>query len=169
MPHKHYFIGLLLALLIINLPGCGFQLRTAPAWPALLQPVATDSIPQGRDFVLLLRRTLSEQGVTLNGQAVARIVVVDEQHKRQVQSLDNQGRVNVYQLNYEVTLKLDDADGEPLVEAEPYRFQRSYAYDPAQALGNQWQEQQMIKRMRQQAIERFMQRVALSHLAGVAK
>ncbi len=155
--------------LLVNLPGCGFQLRTTPAWPASLQPVATDSIPQGRDFILLLRRTLSEQGVALNGQAAAQIVVVDEQHKRQIQSLDNQGRVSVYQLNYEVILKLNGADGELLIEAEPYRFQRSYAYDPARALGNQWQEQQMIKRMRQQAIERFMQRVALSDPAGAAK
>ncbi len=169
MPHKHHFIGLLLALLIISLQGCGFQLRTAPVWPTSLQPVATDSIPQGRDFVLLLRRTFSEQGVVLTGSAAARVVVINEQHQRQVQSLDSQGRVNVYQLNYEVVLKLDDADGQPLIEAESYRSQRSYAYDPARALGNQWQEQQMIKRMRQQAIERFMQRVALSNLAGAAK
>lgn len=169
MPRKHHVTGLLLALLIINLQGCGFQLRTAPAWPASLQPVATDSIPQGRDFVLLLRRTLQQQGVLLSGHVAARIVVIDEQHKRQIQSLDNLGRVNVYQLNYEVILKLDNADGQPLIEAEPYRSQRSYAYDPARALGNQWQEEQMIKRMRQQAIEHFMQRVALSDLAGVAE
>ncbi len=168
MSRKTYGWWLLLALLLA-LQGCGFQLRSAEAWPPSLQPVATESVPQGRDFVLLLRRTLSEQGVALSGAATARITVLDEQYKRQIQSLDEAGRVSVYQLDYQVTLKLDDAQGAPLIEAKQYRFQRSYAYDPARALGHQWQEEQMVKRMRQQAVERFMRRVALSGLTGNAE
>lgn len=156
----------MLLLLALTLQGCGFKLRTAAAWPASLQPVATDSVPQGRDFILQLRRTLTEQGVVLTGNAAARIVVMDEQYQRQVQSLDEEGRASVYQLSYEVTLKLDSANGEPLITAETYSSQRNYAYDPARALGHQWQETQMVERMRQQAIESFMQQVALGGLAG---
>ncbi len=168
MYRKAYGGWLLLALLLV-LQGCGFQLRSAAVWPPSLQPVATDSVPQGRDFVLLLRRTLSEQGVALDGVAAARIVVLDEQHQRKIQSLDEAGRVSVYQLDYQVTLKLDDGAGKPLIEAQAYQFQRSYAYDPERALGHQWQEEQMIKRMRQQAVEHFMRRVAMGGLSGNAK
>lgn len=164
--YRKAYGGWLLLALSLALQGCGFQLRSAEVWPPSLQPVATDSVPQGRDFVLLLRRALSEQGVVLNGVAAVRITVLAEQYQRQIQSLDEAGRASVYQLDYQVTLKLEGAKGEPLIEAEQYRSQRSYAYDPARALGHQWQEEQMVKRMRQQAIERFMRRVALGDLTG---
>jgi len=150
----------------MSLQGCGFQLRSAPAWPPSLQPVTTETVPQGRDFTQLLRRVLSEQGVQLDGVSASRVVVKDEEYQRSVQSLDVEGRVSEYQVNYQVKVGLNDRAGQALVEIERYSYQRSYAYDPTRALGHEWQQQEMIERMRQQAIEEFMQRVALSELAG---
>ena len=163
-------VQLLLLLVVLSLlSSCGFKLRGAPVWPVALQPVATEAVPQGRDFVQQLRLTLVEQGVSLSGAAAARIVVHDESHKRRVQSLDANGRVNAYQLNYGVTLSLIDASGVELLAAESYRYQRSYAYNANRALGHQWQEQEMLQRMRQQAIDAFMQRVALGQYAGATE
>ncbi len=162
MRFKRYASGLLLVLLIsVLFSGCSFKLRTAAAWPAELQPVATETTPQGRDFMQLLRRTLAEQGVALSGDFKSRIIIKNEQHIRRVQSLDAEGRVNEYQLQYEVTLQLNDHENQPLFDRRKYSSQRSYAYDPSRALGHQWQELEMVERMRQQAIEQFMQQVAL--------
>lgn len=129
--------------------------------------MAIESAPQGRDFVEQLRLSLLEQGVSLSGDAVARIVIQDESSKREVQSLDAEGRANAQQLNYSVTLGLVDAEGHELLTIERYRYQRHYAYDAQHALGHQWQQQELLQRMRQQAIEAFMQRVALGQNRGV--
>lgn len=146
--------------------GCGFQLRSAPAWPLSLQPVATESVPQGRDFVQQLRATFREYGVQLDGPSMSRVLVQNEHYKRSVQSLDLEGRVSEYRLDYQVSIGLNDEAGQPLITVENYHYQRSYAYDPTRALGHQWQLQEMIERMRQQAVEEFMQRVALSDWMG---
>ncbi len=146
------------------LSGCGFKLRTAPTWPEALQPVQVVAEPQSRDFAHLLRRTLAEQGVVLAANAGVQIVVQDERQEQQVQSLDADGRVSEYRLLYDVRLGLK-ASQEEAVPTDRYHYQRSYAYDPSRALGHQWQEQEMVERMRQQAIEEFMQRVALSQAA----
>lgn len=160
-PEARPWIALALALL---LAGCGFQFRDAGQWPASLDAVQVRAAPQARDFALALRRALRDKGATLTEEAAAArlvIEVADASRARRITALSAAGTATEYEVVYEARVSARDSAGGIVLAAQTMQERRSYAYDPARALGLDQQEDRMIQIMERQVAEEVVRRLVM--------
>jgi len=147
--------------LVLLLAACGFQLRgqgPGGAFPYAQAQVAGDG-PVAEQLRQNLRLLDSVQLVSAAQSGVARIDLLGERRERKVGALDNDGRVAEYRLFYILSYRVATPDGEELINTSELRQFRDYTYDENNALGNDAQEQMLLRDMQQAMAQQILRRV----------
>ena len=153
-------VALLLAALVA---GCGWQLRGSYDLPGALVPIAVEAGGVGG----ALRESLRVSGALARATDEApasRVEILEESDSRRVISVDPQGKVDEYELRYEVRWQLTAAgsgDRARRILIAPLTFSanRSYDFDAGSVLSRDEEERILVETMREDLAQRILFRL----------
>lgn len=152
----------LLLLLIGGLTACGFRLRGPLEIPAELGLTHITGIAEFAPLALELRKRLARSGARVvkdEGIAQSTINISNEQYLRRVLTVDAQGRVAEYELNYTFEFTIVTRGGTVLVPLQKIELTRDYRFDPDNILAKDTEEAQIRQDMIGFAVRQAMRRI----------
>jgi LPS-assembly lipoprotein len=153
-----------LLLLLLSLAACGFHLRGSNlkdvtfGFKSLYVKSPSETI-----FVSDLKRVLAQNNIKLTAnsdQADLVLEVVFEQTQKKILSLSGAGRVQEYQLFYNISLRAYDNKQNDWLPADEISLSRILPYDDAQVLAKEQEEILLYNDMRSDAIAQAMRRLS---------
>ncbi len=127
--------------------GCGFQLRGNIDLPSELKQIAVVS-ENYSDLVNNLNQSLSNsdiQVVNKSDKSLYRVKIISEVFNRRQLSINISGRVNEYELIYNVTYQISSPDEKS--KQETLSLYRDYSFDENNIMGNTDREAQIRREM----------------------
>ncbi|HSC78993.1 MAG TPA: LPS assembly lipoprotein LptE [Chitinolyticbacter sp.] len=153
---------LTIVALAFFLAACGFHLRGQG--PGGQFPYSAVYVSGTGPVAAQLRQNLQLLGnvslVAAARSGVAQVDVSNERTDRKVGALNSDGRVSEYRMFYVLTYRIIAPGGEELAGNSELRLFRDYTYDENNALGNEAQEQMLIRDMHQGAAQQILRRTA---------
>jgi LPS-assembly lipoprotein len=167
----------LLAASVLLLSACGFELRGST--PASTLPFATlyidnqlTGIAANSGVAIDLKRRLSRSGATTivddRKAAEAVVQIQNELRDRQILSLNSQGRVREYTLNYRVIFRLTDGAGRELRPSDTVLVQRTLTFNENQVLAKEGEEQSLYRDMQSDMVGQLLRRIGATRHAAAA-
>lgn len=162
----------LLLILTLVLQACGFRLRGAVEMPPELQNTVAEGVAPYSALGESLSRSWRQSDAQLDfgeaAGAAARLVIQHEDVTRRTLSVDSAGRLNEYELRYQVSFTLEDAGGQPLLQNQSISVRRSYQFDPNNALAMDDEEARLERLLVKEAALQMMRRITfqLRHRAA---
>ena len=161
--HHSSFIILLTATLLLS--ACGFQLRGTAALPFSSLYVQAPTTSQ---FATQFRRAVRTGSGTRIAdrpeQAEVILQIMSELQEKQILSLGGGGRVSEYQLRYRVSFRLTDSKNREHIPATEIVLRRDYSYSDDQALAREFDEAQLYRDMRSDAVSQLVRRLQAAKL-----
>jgi LPS-assembly lipoprotein len=152
----------LLLLLTATVSACGFHLRQPVPVPTVLKETRIIGVAEFAPLSLQLKKVLTSAGsnvLAATAKAASTINISNEQYTRRVLSVDAQGRVAEYELNYSFSFNVSDAAGALLVQTQKIELSRDYRFDPNNVLAKDTEEAQIRKDMIDFAVRQLMRRI----------
>lgn len=149
----------LIAVSVLWLAGCGFQLRGAAELPF-------DSIhvPGSGGIALELRRSIRSGSRTAvvddPKQARALLEFTHEVRQKEILSLTAEGRVREFRLLYRVGFRVHDGKGGEFVLPGTLQVARDMTYSDAQLLAKEAEEQALYRDMQHDMVQQILRRLA---------
>ena len=149
--------------------GCGFHLRGSVSQGPPLPPVHIESMgPSAEevDVARSLEQWLRQQDVNVvsSGAGTGWIVVLyPEKRNRRVLSVNSAGKVQEYELHYQLRFEVHDSGDKILLPARVVAVTRQYAFDAEAVLSKAGEEDALWQAMQQEAVQRLglqLQRLA---------
>ena len=137
-------------LLALLLTGCGFHLRGQAQLPPAMAVTYINSEDPRSPFTRALRDALEANRAEVTTEpevATATIEILSEELRRRTLAVGPRGEERDYELRYEVTYALSQADGEQPILKDTISASRNLLYDEANVLGRAEGEQMMIRDM----------------------
>lgn len=135
--------------ILVLLPGCGFKLRGAVEVPDSLQTLYIAGVDEYSAFATELRTALRGSGVSIvdePGQAQAVLRIYNLQRNWRVLTVSGvTGRVNEFELFYNVTYDVQNVAGESIVPKQSVSLLRDLTFDERDVLGKA-NEQAVVER-----------------------
>ncbi|MEF8834040.1 MAG: LPS assembly lipoprotein LptE [Halofilum sp. (in: g-proteobacteria)] len=166
VPVPTYNRARLVAILILAtiLTACGWHLRGSYDLPPEVTPVAVDG---GGGVANELRDSLRATGALARSAeepAASRLEILEENESRRVLSVDADGKVNEYEVRYEVRWQLtakgsDDKSRRILIAPGTLEANRSYDYSANAVLSRDEQEKRLIENTRADIARRILFRL----------
>ena len=153
---------MLIPFIVIALASCGFHLRGAYRLPVQMDDTYIKSADKNSELVQVLKRTLTASNINIvetKQQAQAVLSVFNELQNKRVISVDTQGRVQEYELNYQVSFDVAATDSDFIIEEQTIKLQRDFLFDTEDVLGKSREEATLIKEMQQDAVRLIMLRL----------
>lgn len=153
----------LLLLMVLALAACGFHMRGSNlkdvqfSFKSLYLKAPSES-----PFVSDLRRILKANKIELTATADKADLVLDVVESippKQILSLSGSGRVQEYQLFYNVSLRAYDNQQNDWLPAEEISLSRILTYDDTQILAKEQEEALLYKDMRSDAVGQAVRRL----------
>ena len=139
-------IILISALLVIS--SCGYSMRGAINIPSSIKSVSVISKNYSQ-LVNILNSSLTSSNIgisTSKAKDTYRIVILSEKFDRRQLSINISGRVNEYELIYNVNFELKVPNKEPV--QDKITLYRDYSFDENNIMGNSDREAYIKKSMR---------------------
>jgi LPS-assembly lipoprotein len=140
--------------------ACGFQLRGTAVLPFSTLYVQA---PPTSQFANQLRRAVRAGSGTRIAdspeQAEVILQIMSELQEKQILSLSGGGRVSEYQLRYRVSFRLTDSKNREHIPASEILLRRDYTYSDDQALAKEFDEAQLYRDMRSDAVSQLVRRL----------
>ena len=149
----------LIAVCILLLASCGFQLRGTAELPF-------DSIhvPGSGGIALDLKRSIRSGSRTAvvddPKQAQALLEFSLEVRQKEILSLTPEGRVREFRLLYRVGFRVHDGKGGEFVAPSTLQVARDMTYSDAQLLAKEAEEQTLYRDMQYDMVQQIMRRLA---------
>ena len=149
----------LIAVSVLWLAGCGFQLRGAAELPF-------DSIhvPGSGGIALELKRSIRSGSRTAvvddPKQAQALLEFTHEVRQKEILSLTAEGRVREFRLLYRVGFRVHDGRGGEFVLPGTLQLARDMTYSDAQLLAKEAEEQALYRDMQHDMVQQILRRLA---------
>lgn len=127
--------------------SCGYSMRGGLNLPASLEKISVYSDSYS-DLVNSINSTLQNSGITVtssNSKHLYRIVVISEELNRRQLSMNITGRVNEYELIYEVKYEINSPNEKNL--SDSIILYRDYSFDENNVMGNSDREDDIHKEM----------------------
>jgi LPS-assembly lipoprotein len=167
MPDMKTSYRLIAGLGALTLSACGFHLRgvgeTTPfPFNSLRVAVSAGGIGD------VVRRQLSLQPnikLVPADPADAVLSIEPERYEKQILTVNRSGRVSEYLLNYQVKFRLQ-VDKRDWIYPTVLTLHRDYTFNETNPLGNEAQEQLLLRDMRLDAATQIIRRVAAAKAAG---
>ena len=150
---------MMLALALAVLAGCGFHLRGSQGEFESIPPVF---VRGGDPAALELRQMLRMAGSTVAetpAQAGLIVAVTDVRRERRVLSVGTRGRVQEYQLLYQLDWHGEDREGRQIVAAETISQSRSFSFDETDVIAKSNEEGFLFRDMQRNAVMQIMRRL----------
>src|SRR5262249_2823739 len=150
----------LLALAVLALGGCGFQLRGTADLPfqTLYMPPATGGI--ALDVKRNIQAGTRTKVVDDPKQADAQLQFTQEIRDRNILSLAATGRVREYQLRYRVEFRVVDGKGGEFVPGSSILLTRDVTFNDSDVLSKEAEEAQLYRDMQFDMVQQIMRRLA---------
>ena len=152
------------------LSGCGFQLRGSGGEYNMPFKSIYLAFPETSALGTELRRNLRGGDKVLvvedPAKAEARFEVLSENRGKSILSLNSQGRVREYLLNYTLVFRVLDSKGDELVEATEISLKRPLTFNETQVLAKEQEEALLYRDMQTDLVQQVMRRLAASRPAG---
>ena len=153
------------------LAGCGYHLRGAYQLPPQMATTVIKSDNMNGELVHSLKRSLETSNINVvqsvvddkDKRKVAVLRIVREKNDKRVLSVDANGRVREYELQYEIGIELSGADGF-FVPEQTLELSRDFLFDPEDVLGKSDEEADLVRDMQQD-----MARLIMLRLQAVAQ
>ncbi|TCK17536.1 LPS-assembly lipoprotein [Thiogranum longum] len=155
----------LVALLLVQLSACGFQLRGSVELPPVLKSTLLQAKDPWEGVAAALRVELESSGsrITTNAdEATAILRLENERSQRRVLSVGRGGKASEYELFEEVTFSLQDNKGQVLLEPQTLRLTRDLVFDENQLLGKVSEIDELRKQMRRSLARQIITRIRTS-------
>jgi LPS-assembly lipoprotein len=156
--------ALVLLIVLLQLSGCGFQLRQATELPAGLVGLEVKSANELSPMAIELHRTLGQNQLKANSTHESRGVleVLSESVRREVLSVNDRARVSEYVLIADVSVRLLDGSAEAKEIIAPFSLslRREYSFDERQALGAAQEEEIIGQELRRDLAQGVLARLA---------
>ena len=147
------------------LSACGYQLRGAAQLPfntIFVQAAATSQFaPQVRRAV---QAGSSTRLTNAPEQAEVLLQILNEAQEKQILSLSGGGRVSEYLLRYRVSFRLTDSKNREHIPASEIVLRRDYSYSDDQSLAREFDEAQLYRDMRNDAVGQLLRRLQSAKL-----
>ena len=148
----------LMILSIISLIACGFQLRGGIE--ANFDSISIDGGSAG--FVKQLKKRLRQSSiVVLPSGGEVKLEIVDDLLNKRILSLNSDGRISEYELNYKVSFRVkgqNDSEWGQLINNE---VRRQYTYDDENVVAKALEEEKLINGMRDELIRTITAQISL--------
>tara|TARA_Y100000768_G_C23929237_1_gene659193 strand:- start:120 stop:608 length:489 start_codon:yes stop_codon:yes gene_type:complete len=134
-------------IIAVLLSGCGYQLRGNIDLPSDLKQVSVVS-QKYSDLVRNISQRFSNSDIKVVNKAdrdLYRVKIVSEVFNRRQLSINISGRVNEYELIYNVTYQISGPDEKS--KEETLSLYRDYSFDENNIMGNADREAQIKKEM----------------------
>jgi LPS-assembly lipoprotein len=145
--------------LVLGLAACGFHLRGSRGEFKSLPPIYV----RGEDpAVIDLRQFLRVGGspvVDEPAQARMIVTVLDARRDRRVLSVGTRGRVEEYELRYELPFYVDDAAGHRLLDQQAAVQTRNFSFDETDVIAKSNEEEYLFRDMQRNAVMQIMRRL----------
>lgn len=158
------YIWLLVMALLLS--ACGFQLRGTVELPAIMANTYVDG-DRYPDLSRSLRDQLQGSNVQLVESAAiasAQIRLLSETRGRRILSVDVNGQANAYELVYQVSFELVDADGKILLARQSLSRSRDLNVSGGNLLGKSREQQQIYDTLVLSMASAILQRIQYSRL-----
>ena len=145
-------------LSIISLIACGFQLRGGIE--ANFESISIDGGSAG--FVKQLKKRLRQSSIAvLSSGGEVQLEIVDDLLDKRILSLNSDGRISEYELNYKVSFRVkgqNDSEWGQLINNE---VRRQYTYDDENVVAKALEEEKLINGMRDELIRTITAQISL--------
>lgn len=152
---------LAVAMLAVSVSACGFHLRgNIPLSDGIKNMYV--SAPDG-SFKDQLENRLSNLGATLAATPQAADVILNvtsAQSSRTVGTLDERGKVNSYNVLFQVNYRVQDLAGGDIRPASTIRESRRYDFIPEEVVQSESEEAELIEDMEEEAVLKLMRKLA---------
>ncbi len=148
----------LMTLAIISLIACGFQLRGSIE--ANFDSISINGGSAG--FVKQLKKRLRQSSIAvLPTDGEVKLEIVDDLLNKRILSLNSDGRISEYELNYKVSYRVkgkNDSEWGQLINNE---VRRQYTYDDENVVAKALEEEKLINGMRDELIRTITAQISL--------
>lgn len=157
--------------LLLPLSGCGFHLSGVGEQQQFPQALSTLRVRQenlqNNVLKVEMERALKTQArvqVVSGPQSVPVLTLYDERSETRAVSVDQNVRVSEFLLSYHVAFDVKDAAGKELVKRQGITLQRNFSFDKNAVLAMEREAQEVQARMRDDAVQQIVRRLAASKL-----
>jgi LPS-assembly lipoprotein len=160
------FIAAIVAVCVLS--ACGFQLRGSG--PDATIPFKTvfiglpDSSSLGAELKRNIRSGNGTQVVREKKDAQAILEVITESREKIVLSLNSQGRVREYALNYKLRFRVVDNAGKEFLPATDITLKRDMSFTESQLLAKESEEELLYRDMQTDLVQQLLRRLAAIRL-----
>jgi LPS-assembly lipoprotein len=150
---------LFVALAVILLASCGFQLRGQARLP-----FRTIYVEAGESVGADLKRALTTNGVQVRDdptQAEVVLKILGDARKKHILAISGGGRVREYRLESKVTYQVDRPSGENVLKPAEILITRDYSYDDTIILAKEAEEQLLWRDIQNDTVQQIL--IRLSH------
>ena len=144
---KELYISFVALLLMGTITSCGYTLRGSFDLPPSLSQISVFSNSYS-ELVNAVNDSLLNKGIkttSSNDKSLIRIIINTEQFKRRQLSMSISGRVNEYELIYDVTYEINMPNEKNL--SDSITLYRDYSFDENNVMGNSDREAYIKKEM----------------------
>lgn len=148
-------------LMLLVLSGCGFKLRQEIELPPELRQIKVLVADVYSPLQHNLEQALARAGAQApqTGQPAAVLRILRNSVTREPLTVGSTGRVQEYGMRYEVTMQLDDAQGNSVVARQDILLERSYQFDGAQAQGTPGEEEVVRAELEREMTQAILRRI----------
>jgi LPS-assembly lipoprotein len=155
----------LLALLALQLAGCGFQLRGATVMPfKTLYAGFADASPLGSEFKRTLRANGGTTLVDKPEQAEARLNALSELREKEIVGFSSTGRPREYTLRYRFRFQLLDAKGNEVIPPTELMLRREVTTSDTELVAKQQEEVLLYREMQSDMVQQLMRRLSAAKI-----
>lgn len=156
--------ALAILLLCASIAACGFHLRGAVTLPEAMARTELRGVAEGSALAAEIGAVLAQSGgdlVTAAGAPTSTLEVLGERSERRVASVDSAGKVNQYELRYELRARLVD-EGVVLVPEQSVSASRLLDFNGNAVLGAADEEEMLRREMRGQAVRQLIRQLRMA-------
>jgi LPS-assembly lipoprotein len=158
-----------LALLVLLLSGCGFQLRGSATLP--FDTLFVQAAPTSQ-FATQFRRAVingsNTRVVAAQKDATATLVLLTELREKNILSLSGTGRVREFQLRYRVSYRLLDRKGVEVAPAAEIVLNRDFSFNDNETLSKESEEALLFRDMQADAVQQLLRRLQAARMSPAA-
>ena len=155
----------LLAVLVLFLSACGFQLRGTAALPFETLYIPNTSGGVALDLKRNIQSGTRTRVVDDEKSAQARLELSGETKSRNILSLSGAGRVRELQLVYRINLRVHDGKGGEFVPLTTLSISRDLTYNDTDVLAKEAEEAAIYREIQRDLVQQILRRLAAAQPA----
>jgi LPS-assembly lipoprotein len=162
LKNRRLFCALLVSTVMLS--ACGFKLRGSLLGDNLPFKSIYINLPENSPLAAELRRNIRGSGelkiATKPENAEAILDVTNETREKIILSLNSQGRVRQFGLNYRATIRVRDNNQAELLAPTTIALKRDISYNEDQILAKDAEEAMIYRDMQSDLVQQILRRIA---------